>query len=157
MTDVVLGALVRDGRVLFGLRRVTKRAYPGVWDLPGGVVEAGETTLEALGRELREELGVVADLCSAVHLCRAVGGPADAPATLSAWLVTRWSGTPVNAAPDEHDLRWFALEELPPPAHPAVRAALVGALGAGPGATPHPGPGGGSPTAGRRRPSTGSR
>ena len=58
MVEVVVGALVRDGRVLLGHRRPDKRAYPDVWDLPGGVMEDGESELDALARELREELGV---------------------------------------------------------------------------------------------------
>ncbi|SIN45041.1 NUDIX domain-containing protein [Micromonospora cremea] len=34
--------------------RPTKRAYPDVWDLPGGQVEAGESELQALAREMHE-------------------------------------------------------------------------------------------------------
>ncbi|WP_242494771.1 hypothetical protein [Nocardioides zhouii] len=51
------------------------------------------------------------------------------PAILSAWLVPEWAGTPTNVAPEEHDdLGWFDLDELPPPAHEGVRAALVEAM-----------------------------
>jgi 8-oxo-dGTP diphosphatase len=127
--NVVVGALVRDGRVLLGHRRPDKQAYPDVWDLPGGVMEAGESELEALVRELREELGVKVAVESATHLCRVTGGPAEEPALLSAWLVREWDGTPSNVAPEEHDdLAWFGLHELPPPAHDGVRAALLDAL-----------------------------
>ena len=88
MIEVVVGALVRDGRVLLGHRRADKRAYPDVWELPGGVMEAGESELDALARELREELGVEIATESAAHLCRVAAGPADERAVLSAWLVT---------------------------------------------------------------------
>ncbi|WP_460691328.1 NUDIX hydrolase, partial [Nocardioides flavus (ex Wang et al. 2016)] len=44
MHQVVVGALVRDGRVLLVHRRPDKRANPGVWDLPGGVMEPGDAT-----------------------------------------------------------------------------------------------------------------
>ena len=129
MINVVVGALVRDGRVLLGHRRPDKQAYPDVWDLPGGVMESGESELDALVRELREELGVEVAVESAIHLCRVTGGPADEPALLSAWLVREWDGTPSNVAPEEHDdLAWFGLDELPPPAHAGVRAALLDAL-----------------------------
>ena len=115
MIEVVVGALVRDGRVLLGHRRADKRAYPDVWELPGGVMEAGESELDALARELREELGVEI--------------AADEPAVLSAWLVTEWEGAPANLAPEEHDdIGWFGLHELPPPAHEVVRAAVVDAM-----------------------------
>ena len=51
------GGLVTDaeGRVL-----VVKPSYKPGWEVPGGVVEPGETPADACARELREELGVVA-------------------------------------------------------------------------------------------------
>jgi 8-oxo-dGTP pyrophosphatase MutT (NUDIX family) len=92
-------------------------------------LEAGESELTALTRELHEELGVQMAIGSASHLCRLTAGPADEPALLSAWLVRDWQGTPANVAPEEHDdLGWFGVEELPPPAHVVVRTALVEAM-----------------------------
>ncbi len=100
-----------------------------MWDLPGGLIEAGESELGALARELQEELGVQVATDSASHLCRLTAGPADEPALLSAWLVADWQGTPANVAPDEHDgMGWFKLEALPPPPHVLVRTALVNAM-----------------------------
>ena len=129
MIEVVVGALVRERRVLLAYRSQNKRAYPAVWELPGGVVEPGESELDALRRELREELGVYIATGSASHLCRLTTGPAGGPALLSAWLVPDWEGTPANVAPEEHDdIRWFDIDAMPPPAHPPVRAALVAAI-----------------------------
>jgi 8-oxo-dGTP pyrophosphatase MutT (NUDIX family) len=129
MIEVVVGALVRERRVLLAYRCAAKRAYPAVWELPGGLVEPGESELDALTRELREELGVHIATGSASHLCRMTAGPADAPAILSAWLVPDWEGTPANAAPEEHDdIRWFDLDDLPPPVHVPVRTALQAAV-----------------------------
>jgi len=129
MHKVVVGALVREGRVLLVHRSPNKRAYPDVWDLPGGLIEAGESELGALTRELHEELDVQIATRSASHLCRLAAGPAEEPALLSAWLVRDWQGTPANLAPEEHDdIRWFDIDELPPPAHMRVRTALVNAV-----------------------------
>jgi 8-oxo-dGTP diphosphatase len=129
MHKVVVGALIRSGRVLLVHRRPDKRANPDVWDLPGGVMEAGESELAALSRELHEELGVHIATGSATHLCRLTAGPADEPALLSAWLVPDWRGMPANVAPDEHDgIGWFDVQDLPPPPHVLVRAALVRAM-----------------------------
>jgi len=126
---VVVGALVRGGRVLLVHRCPDKRAYPDVWDLPGGHIEAGESELGALTRELHEEIGVQIATGSASHLCRLAAGPAEEPALLSAWLVRDWQGMPANVAPEEHDdIGWFGLEELPPPAHVLVRTTLVNAI-----------------------------
>ncbi|MEW1953124.1 NUDIX domain-containing protein [Terrabacter sp. NPDC080008] len=126
MHRVVVAALVRDGRVLLVHRSPSREAYPGVWDLPGGHIEAGESELDALARELREELAVEVVTSSAVHLCRWDADHDEDPVYLSAWLVGDWQGTPVNAAPDEHDdLRWFGREALPPLAHEHLGAVLV--------------------------------
>ena len=58
-TVVAAAVVEHDGRFL-----VTKRQkgvhLEGVWEFPGGKCEAGETLLECLVRELREELGVEA-------------------------------------------------------------------------------------------------
>jgi 8-oxo-dGTP diphosphatase len=92
-------------------------------------MEAGESELGTLTRELHEELGVHMATGSASHLCRLTAGPAEEPALLSAWLVPEWRGTPANVAPEEHDdIGWFGIEELPPPAHVLVRTALMNAM-----------------------------
>lgn len=127
--NVVLGALVRDGRILLVRRSPSKRAHPNVWDLPGGVVEEGESELAALRRELSEELGVHVDTTSASRLYRVAAGTPDEPALLSAWLIREWGGTESNRAPEEHDdIGWFRLCALPLPAHPLMRSTLLHAL-----------------------------
>ena len=47
----------RDGRVLLA-QRPAHKSMPGLWEFPGGKVEAGETPEAALIRELEEELGI---------------------------------------------------------------------------------------------------
>lgn len=84
MHRVVVGALVSEGLVLLAHRSPNKRAYPDVWDLPGGVIEDGESELGALTRELREELGVQIATGSMFRLCRVSAGPAEEPALVSA-------------------------------------------------------------------------
>ena len=55
---VVAGALFdTEGRVLIAQRPAGKH-MAGKWEFPGGKIDAGETELQALTRELEEELGV---------------------------------------------------------------------------------------------------
>lgn len=56
---LVVGALITDpaGRIYVQRRSEQRALFPGCWDLVGGHVEADETLLEALEREVREETG----------------------------------------------------------------------------------------------------
>ena len=56
-TRVVAGVIERDRRVLVAQRPLKKR-HGGMWEFPGGKVEGTETDLDALHRELAEELGL---------------------------------------------------------------------------------------------------
>ncbi len=56
----VSAAVFRDGEVLLGQR--AKPPLQGLWSLPGGHIEPGETALGAAHRELLEETGVRAEL-----------------------------------------------------------------------------------------------
>ncbi|MFK4083437.1 GNAT family N-acetyltransferase [Kribbella sp. NPDC020789] len=60
MRDVdCVGALIRDahGRVYVHRRSKDRRLLPGIWDVVGGHLEAGETPEQALAREVEEETG----------------------------------------------------------------------------------------------------
>ena len=106
----IVTAVLRDGdRVLLCHRSPGRRWYPDVWDLPGGHVEQGEDPKDSLVRELQEELGITAPKPSSppMHEIR------TATLDMQIWLVDRWTGTPVNAAPDEHDaVAWFETSDL---------------------------------------------
>ena len=52
-----MGALVRDGAGRVLLARTTK--WRGLWGVPGGKVDWGETLLDAVAREFREETGLI--------------------------------------------------------------------------------------------------
>ena len=61
VTEVAVGVLIRaDGEFLLTSRPPGK-AYEGYWEFPGGKLESGESVLQALTRELHEELGIVVD------------------------------------------------------------------------------------------------
>ncbi|MFI9643133.1 NUDIX domain-containing protein [Micromonospora sp. NPDC051925] len=113
MHIVVCGALVENGAVLLVHRSPARRAYPDLWDLPGGHVEAGESELQALAREMREEVGVqiVAESSSRLGDLRA--GSGEDAVHVGVWHIGDWVGSPTNRAPDEHDdIAWVRVSEL---------------------------------------------
>lgn len=125
-TTLALALLVRDGRVLLVHRNGTRSHYPDCWDLAGGHVENGEAPREAVVRECLEELGV--RVHEPVPIPMTV---ADPDLEVHAFLVTRWDGEPVNAAPEEHDeLRWIGAADVAALelAHPSALPSILGAV-----------------------------
>jgi A/G-specific adenine glycosylase len=55
--DMATGVLIHRGRVYIQKRREND-VWPGLWEFPGGVLEKGETPVEALRREFMEETGL---------------------------------------------------------------------------------------------------
>lgn len=58
----VVAALLCDRGRLCAARRPLHKRQGGLWELPGGKVDPGESDHDALRRELREELGVAVDV-----------------------------------------------------------------------------------------------
>lgn len=59
VTEVAVGILIRSNGDFLMTTRPAGKAYAGYWEFPGGKLEANETVIEALRRELVEEIGVV--------------------------------------------------------------------------------------------------
>lgn len=102
----------RDGRILL-LRRL-RAPEAGCWGLPGGKVEAYETTAHATEREIHEELGITIQardlLCLVEQMDAVEGHHWIAPV----YLVTAWQGEPALMEPEKHEgPRWYALDDLP--------------------------------------------
>lgn len=129
MHDCVGGILVRDGRVLLGLRSAAAAWLADAWDVFGGHVEPGESAEQALVRELREELGIDATGWRAVG---EIAGERPEPWRLRVFAVHAWDGEPTNLQPHEHAaLRWCTpadAQALLVPAHAGFAALLHRAM-----------------------------
>jgi mutator protein MutT len=104
--------IVEDGgRVLLARRAVDPGA--GLWDLPGGFCEPGETPEEGAVRELREETGAEIEVTGFLgHVVDTYGPGGDA--TLNCVFRARLVGDPVLVpADDVAELHWFSAGELP--------------------------------------------
>jgi 8-oxo-dGTP diphosphatase len=115
--------VVRDGRVLIGLRRGGPST--GTWSFPGGKVEPGETPEETALRELQEETGLVA--AQPKLLPFATVDEVDPGVVFGTrFVVARWAGgEPAEPEPEKcGDWQWCSWDDLPQPLFAPV-ASLV--------------------------------
>jgi 8-oxo-dGTP diphosphatase len=98
---VAAAAVVARRRLLV----VSKRAAPGIFYLPGGKPERGESMLACLRRELREELGVRPRSARLFLEIRAPAALEGVPMHMSVFL-TELDGTPAPAG-ELHALAWW--------------------------------------------------
>lgn len=122
----VMAGLLLDasGRVLLAQRPAGKH-LAGFWEFPGGKLEAGETPLAALARELLEELGI--HVQSAEPLIRLPWRYDERELLLDAWRVSSWRGDPQSL--ESQPLKWLAPANVDPatlaPADRVILTALT--------------------------------
>jgi 8-oxo-dGTP diphosphatase len=105
---VVAGALCdARGRVLIA-QRPDARHMAGRWEFPGGKVGAAESELQALIRELREELGV--QVREPQFCLRLSHSYPDRTVQLSFWIVRHFDGEPRGL--DGQQLKWVPAAAL---------------------------------------------
>ncbi|MEH3147293.1 MAG: NUDIX hydrolase [Methylobacterium frigidaeris] len=124
-------AVVRDGRVLVAARG--RPPMQGVFSLPGGLVEAGETLAEAALRELHEEVGLAAEIVAVLAPIEIV--ERDGDRVLHHYVVlphaARWLGGEPVTGPEALSLRWVdAADILTLPTTRGLPAVIAGALAA---------------------------
>ena len=116
--------VVDDGKLLLAKRHNTGFA-DGLYSLPAGHLELGESVLSAAIREAKEELGISVpaggiNFAEVMHNSYGLG-------RLSFFFEVRdWSGDVVNMEPHkcEH-LRWFNLTSLPQDMVPYIKAGVL--------------------------------
>ncbi len=118
---------MRDREVLIGQRRADQ-PMSLLWEFPGGKIEPGESPRQALARELKEELGIRAEVGPAVTRIRhhyRRGGAVD----LQFFAVREFAGEIDNQIYQQ--VRWVKLEDLPGYDFLAADRGLVKDLAAG--------------------------
>ena len=117
--------LDREGAVLLA-QRPPGRPLAGLWEFPGGKVEAGEQPEEALIRELREELGLEIAKEDLTPLTFASYAYPDFHLLMPVYLCRRWQGR--LTAHEGQELLWVRPDTLHlydmPPADAPLKIAL---------------------------------
>ena len=106
-------AVFRDGRVLLAARG--KEPMQGVFTLPGGLVEPGETLAQAALRELREEVGVEARLIGPVAPVEVI--ETDDEGRVRRHIVifahaAQWVAGEPQTGPEAREIRWVTESEI---------------------------------------------
>ena len=129
---VVAVALIDpDGRVLLA-QRPEGKAMAGLWEFPGGKIEAGERPEDALIRELREELGIAVKEACLAPFTFASHTYAAFHLLMPLYVCRRWEGVPQarhHAALKwvrPKDMRGLAMPEADLPLIPMLRDLLSG-------------------------------
>jgi len=91
-------------------QRPTGRSMEGMWEFPGGKVEAGETPETALVRELAEELGIDVTYDCLAPLSFASHGYEAFHLLMPLYICRKWSGNPTSR--EGQNLKWVFPREL---------------------------------------------
>ncbi|MDP3814082.1 Nudix family hydrolase [Pseudomonas sp.] len=120
----VMAAVIRgaDGRILIA-KRSDDQHQGGLWEFPGGKLEAGEAPTVALARELEEELGIRPT--AARPLIQVRHAYPDKQVLLDVWEVSAFSGEPHGA--EGQPLAWASPRQLHEYEFPAANRPIIAA------------------------------
>ena len=110
-----------SGRILIA-QRGDDRPHPGMWEFPGGKIEPGESPLEALKREIQEEVGLI--VLRAEPFATVEHQYSDKSVELFVFLVSRFEGK-AHKKDGQKDLKWVSLEQLPQFDFPKANLAII--------------------------------
>jgi len=121
LVHVAVGVVLNSrNEVLIALR--AKQAHQGgLWEFPGGKVEADETIQQALVRELKEELDIIAECFKPLVVIEHDYG--DKTVRLDVWLVTRFDGVPVGC--EGQQVKWANIDVLTGYEFPAANKKII--------------------------------
>ena len=107
-------AIFREGKVLLA-RRGAKPSL-GLWTLPGGRVEPGETLGEAAAREVMEEVGVTCAIIGVAGALDVIQHEPDGALKAHYVVVTHaahWVSGEAMTGPEASEVGWFAPDAIP--------------------------------------------
>lgn len=108
LTHVVVGIIVNANNEILIAERPPGKSYHGFWEFPGGKIETNESILQALQRELFEELGI--NVISAEAWLQFNYTYPDRAICLDVWRVTQFTGEPCGL--ESQRIQWAALAQL---------------------------------------------
>ena len=102
--QVVVGIIINSQQEIFIAKRPPDKYKGGLWEFPGGKVEAHETVLQALQRELKEEIDI--NVLAAEPWLITHYDYGDRFVVLNVWLVTQFAGQP--SSKENQEISWVS-------------------------------------------------
>ncbi|GBU11877.1 dGTP-preferring nucleoside triphosphate pyrophosphohydrolase [Enterobacterales bacterium] len=124
---ISVGIIRNSRKEIFITQRDASSHMAGFWEFPGGKVEAGETPVQAVIRELQEETGIVAQQPALISSLEHVFP--DRVITLHFHLIEKWHGEPYGK--EGQPMRWIPQTELKAEEFPPANESIVKALSRG--------------------------
>ncbi|MDF1761226.1 MAG: 8-oxo-dGTP diphosphatase MutT [Coxiellaceae bacterium] len=105
---VAVGVVMNSEQQVLMTQRPDDKDYAGFWEFPGGKVESGETSYQALCREFKEEIAI--DVEHAEPLINLQHEYKNYAVELHVWLITQYAGE--LQAMENQAMQWVALSDI---------------------------------------------
>jgi len=105
---VAVGILVNEKNQVLIAKRSSDKHQGGKWEFPGGKLEKGETSYQALCREMREEVGI--EVQSATLLSEMTYHYKEKTVSLDFYRINKWLGTAQGM--EQQPVRWVEKSDL---------------------------------------------
>lgn len=121
LCHVAVGIVFNEHREVLVALRPVHLHQGGLWEFPGGKIETGETILQALARELREEIGI--QVLTARPLIQLPYDYTDKKVLLDVYEITAYQGAPTGC--EGQTIQWVAITDLPNLSVPKANQGIV--------------------------------
>jgi 8-oxo-dGTP diphosphatase len=120
---VVVGVIQKQGKILVALRP-QHVPQPNLWEFPGGKVELGESSFEALVRELKEEVGITVQ--AAQPWLQLKHTYPERIIALDVWKVEQFTGEAYGR--EGQQVQWVTPQQLSLIGYPSANKPIIDAL-----------------------------
>ncbi len=119
---VAVGLIFDHSGGILIAKRGEDKPHPGMWEFPGGKIESGESPLEALKREIEEEVGLI--VLEAEPFTSVKHPYSDKTVDLCVFIVSRFKGQALKKE-GQAELKWVSVEQLPQFDFPEANIAII--------------------------------
>lgn len=124
IVHVAVGVILDGKGRVFIAKRLDHLHQGGLWEFPGGKIDQGETSRQALQRELEEELGI--RVTAAKPLIKVSHQYSDKSVLLDVWRIDAFIGQPLGC--EGQEVEWIKIAKLRAYDFPAANKPIIKAI-----------------------------